>query len=413
MTDDTAMTTHALTDSLMPHLLEQMSTAMLCITDTLEIVYANSAAETLFYISQIRLIHSPVTLFFATDINKDEQTSPETATSTNTLNANDFTDLVKRALTYHQGFSLRNVELAPHYLRPKAHHVDIMVTPLSLPNTSDSTSYLLLELTARDRQTRIAHEAQLNQQHAVTRQMIRGVAHEIKNPLAGIRGAAQLLQRSIEQHASEDVSTSADYSEYTSVIINESDRLKELANSMLGSHKLLNLQPTNIHEPLEHVRTLIATQFDKVTIKRDYDSSLPEIAIDADKLIQVFLNISLNAAQALSEYDVEDATLLFKTRIDHNITINTKMHRQCIVISLIDNGPGIPENIQKTLFYPMVSGRAQGTGLGLSIAHDIVQQHSGMLRYTSDVGRTAFQVVLPFTPSNNNTTHNNHERSHS
>lgn len=390
------MPEHSLPDSLLQHLLEQMRTAVVCISNDLTIVYANSAAETLFYVSQIRLVNTPITAFFSTQpaITDTEKTETKLTTAANSLSADELAALIERALSRHQGFTLRNVELAPHYLRRYAHHVDIMVTPLSLSNEQP---YLLLELNLRDRESRIAHEAQLSQQHAMTRQMIRGVAHEIKNPLAGIRGAAQLLQRSLLSETDAQTHQAAEFSEYTNVIINESDRLKDLANSMLGSHKLMNLQPTNIHEPLEHVCKLIASQFGSIRIQRDYDSSLPEIIIDADKLIQVFLNISLNASQALSEHQSENPTLTFKTRIDHNVTINGKMHRQIIVISLIDNGPGIPEKIQKTLFYPMVSGRAQGTGLGLSIAHDIVQQHDGMLRYTSDIGKTEFQVILPLT----------------
>lgn len=396
------MTTPLFTPTLLPHLLEQMRTAVVCITHELEVVYANSAAEMLFYVSHTRLIGTPITTFFT--------------------ESHDVDSLVARALAQHHVFSLRNVALAPHYLRQYTTHVDIMVSPLSLPALPTLTnahehqgSYLLLELTARDRQSRIANEPQLNQQHEATRQMIRGVAHEIKNPLAGIRGAAQLLQRSIEQHAHEK---NSDHTEYTRVIINESDRLSELANSMLGSHNGLNVQPSNIHEPLEHVCTLIASQFDGIQLKRDYDISLPDIYVDSDKLIQVFLNISLNAAQALSEHkqsisnlETWDATLTLKTRIAHHITINGTMHRQLIVVSIIDNGPGIPEHIQKTLFYPMVSGRASGTGLGLSIAHDIVQQHGGLLRFDDDGGNTRFDVVLPLsTTQAASNTHNIHKQ---
>lgn len=382
-----------ITDTLNRTILEQMQTALICTTPDLSVVYANAASEALLYINHVRIQGSNIGQLFE--------------------ECDQLHQLTTRAINNNQAFSLRDVSARPRHL--DGHHalVDLTVTPFQISDQAncDENTYLLFEVTTKDRQAKIAHEEQQNQQHAVTRQMIRGVAHEVKNPLAGIRGAAQLLQRTLKKMAemtehqlSTNIATQTTYHkdmhEFADVIIQESDRLKMLADNMLGSNQLPNITITNIHEPLEHVQLLIKTQFSSLKFVRDYDVSIPDIAIDRNKFVQVILNIAQNAAQALTENSgdenpIADPKLTFKTRIVHNVVLKGKNHRQLLGVSIIDNGKGIPPALQKTLFYPMVTGRAQGTGLGLSIAQDIVQQHGGKITCKSHAGHTVFHVYLP------------------
>lgn len=347
-------------------LLENLQTAIICTDDALTVTFANGAAESLFFASKSKLIGTHISKVIQDD---------------------DFnlTDMALRAKEKTQVFARRDVLLKLKY---KNTLVDYSVTPLG--DGKGKFSGLLFEIYTKDRQARIVREQKINQQHAVTRQLIRGVAHEVKNPLAGIRGAAQLLMRSTG-----DLGLSSEVGEYLDVIIQESDRLKALANAMLGSHRLPNLALTSVHEPLEHVIKLISAQHDHIAITRDYDLSIPEIQLDKHKLIQVFLNISKNAANAMREAGTPAPSLTFKTRIKLGITLGEITHRHVACISIIDNGPGIPDALKDTLFYPMVTGSAKGTGLGLSIAQDIIKQHGGMIECDSRAGRTAFYIYLP------------------
>ena len=206
------------------------------------------------------------------------------------------------------------------------------------------------------------------------REMAKQVAHEIKNPLAGIRGATQLLARSLNDPK---------YDEFTDIIISEVDRLRNLADTMLGSRQLPSYELVNIHEPLERVRSLIVNQTkSKINIIRDYDLSLPEVMADRDQLIQVMLNICANAVQAMTEhpdfFTEHRPELILRTRIQRLVTINGVLNRSTVRVDIEDNGPGVPEDILESVFYPLVTGRANGTGLGLSIAQNIMHQHNGM-----------------------------------
>ena len=260
-------------------------------------------------------------------------------------------------------------------------HVDLIVTPVA----DDGPPELLVELQPVDRLLRISREESLVYAHETTRAVIRGLAHEIKNPLGGIRGAAQLLARELPDE---------ELSEYTRVIIREADRLRDLVDRLLGPHKQLDLHPLNIHEVLEHVRNLtIAESGDRVTIIRDYDPSLPEFPGDRAQLVQAVLNVMRNALQAADNPD--DCTIILRTRSQRQFTIGAQLHRLVCRIDLVDNGPGIPTEMLHSIFAPMVTGRADGTGLGLSIAQSIVNRHGGLLECENEPGQTRFTIYLP------------------
>ncbi len=265
--------------------------------------------------------------------------------------------------------------------------VDYAVTPLT---AQDGQTHLLMELQPMDRLLRIAREEAMSTTHMATRQLIRGVAHEIKNPLGGLRGAAQLLARALHDPELE---------EYTRVIIEEADRLRHLVDRMLGSRRLPQPRRINVHECLERVRALVMAEAgDAIDVERDYDPSLPDLYSDPDQLIQVLLNIGGNALQALRENPQpgQRGRILLRSRSQRQFTIGSVRHRLVLRLDIEDNGPGIPEALQAAIFYPMVSGRAAGTGLGLSIAQDIISQAGGLIECESQPGRTLFSVYLPW-----------------
>jgi len=261
-------------------------------------------------------------------------------------------------------------------------HVDLSITPVQ---GGANDSGLLVEIQAVDRLLKISREeGQLHAQEA-TRAVIRGLAHEIKNPLGGIRGAAQLLARELPDEGLE---------EYTRVIIREADRLRDLVDRLLGPRQQLDLQHLNIHEVLEHVRNLIlAESGNQANLIRDYDPSLPEFPGDRSQLIQVILNIMRNALQ-MAPMPAE-CTITLRTRSRRQFTIGARRHRLVCQIDIIDDGPGVPEDLQHAIFVPMVTGRADGTGLGLSIAQSIVNRHGGLLECESEPGNTRFTLYLP------------------
>jgi two-component system nitrogen regulation sensor histidine kinase GlnL len=218
-----------------------------------------------------------------------------------------------------------------------------------------------------------------------TRKLVRGLAHEVKNPLGGLRGAAQLLEREL---------TDDSLKEYTRIIIDEADRLTDLVDRMLGPNREPLLDDVNVHAVLEHVVRLVdAELLGQVEFSRDYDPSLPSIRGDESQLIQALLNIISNASQALE--DVPHPSIKLRTRIVRNFTVGTLLHRLVVQIDIIDNGPGIPEDMLDRIFFPMISGRPDGTGLGLAITQNIVGQHGGIIECESRPGRTCFSVFLP------------------
>lgn len=242
---------------------------------------------------------------------------------------------------------------------------------------------ILIELQQLDRHLRISKEEQLLAQENISRMLMRGFAHEIKNPLGGLRGAAQLLELELQDN---------DLKEYTQIIIKEADRMKVLMDKMLGPNKVPNKVALNIHEPLERVRQLVQAEVsDLISIKGDYDPSIPELKADKNQLIQAFLNIVRNAAQAIQK----KGEITLRTRIYRQITIAGKKHKLAARIDIIDNGTGIKPEIINQIFFPMITGRQDGTGLGLPISQSIINQYNGIIECTSSEKNTTFSIFLP------------------
>ena len=344
--------------ALFRRILENTNAAILVFDDSMRLTYLNPAGEMLFAISMTRALGSTLISFF-----KDSEEFALSAAHGAKTN-HPFTE---RELVFH----------LPHERKITA---DCTVTPL--PDSTHGAA-LLIELSQIDRQLRIAREENLLAQHNATRDVIRGMAHEIKNPLGGLRGAAQLLESELE---------SDELKEYTGIIIQEADRLQNLLNRMLGPNTLPQKQHINIHEQLEHVRQLVKNDIPEgIKIIRDYDPSVPDLYADPDLMIQAVLNLVRNATQALGN----SGQIILRTRIQRQITIGPKRHKLMACIEVIDNGPGIPANILDKVFYPMVTGRAEGTGLGLPIAQALINQHNGLIECTSTPGNTVFTILIP------------------
>jgi two-component system nitrogen regulation sensor histidine kinase GlnL len=263
--------------------------------------------------------------------------------------------------------------------------VHVIVTQME--HRSDRVLVEMLEVEQQARQDRDEHAHKLV---AANKELIRNLAHEIKNPLGGIRGAAQLLAMEL---------TSRELTEYTQVIIHEADRLQALVDRLLAPHRKPHVVgDVNIHEVCERVRALILAEFPRgLAVQRDYDTSIPEFRGDREQLIQAVLNIAHNAAQALAERmaDPGDARLVLRTRVARQVTIGKQRFKLALELHIEDNGPGVPEDIRDRIFYPLVSGRDGGSGLGLTLAQTFVQQHQGLIACDSEPGRTVFRLLLP------------------
>ena len=253
----------------------------------------------------------------------------------------------------------------------------------------DGHDDVVVELLPLEQRTRQQRETRLFDQAQANKELIRSLAHEIKNPLGGIRGAAQLLQMELDSRELKD---------YTQVIIHEADRLQSLVDRLLAPHRKPHVVgPVNIHEVLERVRTLVLAEYPRgLKVLRDYDTSLPEFQGDKEQLIQALLNVAQNAAQVLSAERAQGgAEILFKTRVARQVTLGKTRYKLALELHVIDNGPGVPEAIRDRLFYPLVSGRDGGTGLGLTLAQTFVQQHQGLIECDSQPGRTDFRILIP------------------
>lgn len=342
------------------NLLNYLNHAVLLTDDNCRVVYMTPSAEAMFSISrrkaaQLDLCALPV---------GDGETL--------------FGDYLKRTLRSAQPFTHREMSITlPDQNRTIT--VDCTVTMLQ----EEGETGLLIELSQIDRILRIAREEQLINQHQANREVIRGMAHEIKNPLGGIRGAAQLLERELP---------SEEQKEFTQIIISEVDRLQGLINRMLGPNRLPQKDDLNIHEVIEHVIRLVEveTQGDLEFVK-DYDPSIPNIWVDRGQLIQAVLNIVRNAWEAIGK----GGRITLRTRALRRFTIGYTTHRLVLSIDIIDNGPGIPAELKEQIFYPMVTGRSEGTGLGLPIAQALINQHGGLIECQSRPGQTQFTIYLP------------------
>lgn len=274
------------------------------------------------------------------------------------------------------------LRLGPNEVEPEERIIDCRVSLLS---SATHAAHLLVEMTDVTRRSKINRENALIIQHGAGRQMIRQLAHEIKNPLGGLRGAAQLLSRQLD---------SRELQEYTAVIISEADRLVGLVDTLLGPGGPPNKQPSNVHELVEYVIRLVqADADDKLQVVRDYDPGLPLIDLDRDQLVQALLNILQNAAVALDE----QGRITVRTRAVMNFTIGDVRHRVIASIEIEDDGPGIPADLQESIFYPLVTSRPDGTGLGLPVAQDLLSRHGGLIEFESKPGRTVFLVRIPLS----------------
>jgi two-component system nitrogen regulation sensor histidine kinase GlnL len=294
----------------------------------------------------------------------------------------EFRDMLNRCL--ENGLTYANeMRLPATEADAEERLVDCRVSLLSLNTEAGS---LLVEMTDVTRRSKISRENALLVQHGAGRQMIRQLAHEIKNPLGGLRGAAQLLERQLEND---------ELREYTSVIISEADRLAGLVNTLLGPGGPPNKQPLNVHELLEYVVRLVeADKGKKLRFIRDYDAGLPLIELDRDQMVQAILNVVQNAAAALDG----QGTVTLRSRAIMNFTIGNIRHPVVASIEIEDDGPGIPTELQDSVFYPLVTGRADGTGLGLPVAQELISRHGGLIEFESRPGKTIFQLQIPLLP---------------
>ena len=273
--------------------------------------------------------------------------------------------------------------------KPGASHGETLPVRVTV-NQIEGSRNVVFEVVEIEQQTRQEREERALEQAQATKELIRNLAHEIKNPLGGIRGAAQLLEMEIE---------SRPLTEYTQVIIDEADRLQVLVDRLLAPHRKPHVVGSvNIHEVCERVRALIDAEFPKgLTTVRDYDTSIPEFRGDREQLIQAVLNIAHNAAEALAErIEIGDARITLRTRVARQITLGKHRYRLALELHIEDNGPGVPESLRERIFFPLVSGREGGSGLGLTLAQTFIQQHHGTVEFESEPGRTVFKIVIPF-----------------
>jgi two-component system nitrogen regulation sensor histidine kinase GlnL len=284
--------------------------------------------------------------------------------------------LVARSLASGEALAMRGVELTPFARDDARYHVDLSVTPLAEGGA-------LLEIADTTQPSRITRDTALLAQQGGSRLMARQLAHEIKNPLGGLRGAAQLLERELPNE---------ELKEYTRVIIGEADRLRALVDSLLGPTRPMRRAPLNVHELIDHVYRLARAEAPAgISIERDYDPSLPPLVLDRDLMVQAMLNLARNAVQALGER----GALTLRSRALTQATIGTERHRVVASLQFEDDGPGVPAELGETIFYPLVSARAGGTGLGLAVAQDIATRHGGIIEFDSRPGRTVFSLLLP------------------
>ncbi|HQR61173.1 MAG TPA: nitrogen regulation protein NR(II) [Methylophilaceae bacterium] len=346
--------------------LEHLSTAVLLLDDQGFVLYTNPAAELLFAVSANQINgHTLAQVFPGCDILLAAVTS--SLASNSPFREHEFLITTLRHHSFAATCTATPVELAP--------------------------ARLVLEFQQMDQQLRIAREERMLIQQQANAELLRNLAHEIRNPLGGLRGAAQLLEHELPQPG---------LREYTQVIIKEADRLQQLMDRLLVPHRVPKYEPTNIHEVLERVRSLLLAESPQgVSIWRDYDTSLPDLIGDREKLIQAVLNIARNAVQAMQG----QGEIVFRTRAERQVTLAKKRYRVAIKLQIIDNGPGIPKEIRDRIFYPLVSGRAEGSGLGLTLAQTFITQHHGMIDCESEPGRTCFTILLPLEATAYKPTH--------
>ena len=338
-------------------LVSQLTVGVLTVDGAGRILTMNSAAENLLGTSQRSAVNESL-----------EALAP---------GFDPLAELVERASQHQQTFG-RTLNIPA----PQRDGSELELTARVSPVDSEHGHVLLIELVDITHRYHLDRESALVNQHGVSRRMLRQLAHEIRNPLGGLRGAAQLLERELDD---------ATLTEFTRVIIGEADRLAGLVDALLGPGGPANMQRANIHAVLEHVATIVSSAAPELELVRDYDPSLPEIVMDQDQLTQAMLNLVQNSSQATRD----KGRIVIRTRVRSNVMLQQQMQRMVVAVEIEDNGPGVPEEIADTLFYPLVTGRSDGTGLGLPLAQDLVNRHGGLIEYESKPGLTVFTVLLP------------------
>ena len=337
--------------------LELLATAVVLLDGELDIRYVNPAAENLFELSKRQLVGHPAKLVFG--------------------DAPALFQAIEKALANGASFTEQELEIGIGKARL---HLSCTVSIIDVAG-----AVLALEFRHIDQQLKIAREERLLEQQQANRDLIRSLAHEIKNPLGGIRGAAQLLERELERRP---------LREYTQVIIGEADRLQALVDRLLTPHRMPKYQKVNIHEILARVGTVVQAEFPRLAILSDFDISLPEFDGDPEQLTQAIFNVVRNAAQAL-EGALGVPQIRLTTRVARGVTLAKRRYRLALALLVEDNGPGVPESIRDRIFFPLVSGREGGSGLGLTIAQTFVTQHNGAIECESVPGHTTFTILLP------------------
>ena len=341
--------------------MEDLATAVFACDKDLVIKYINPSAEILFELSYDQAFNENINLFFE--------------------EIYFFKDALKQAKTKQSSY--REYEYFVKTKQNKTICVSFTITPIEKKEFD-----FIVEFSQMDQQLRVAREERMFIQQQANSELLRNLAHEIRNPLGGLRGAAQLLEKELDEKS---------LKEYTQVIINEADRLQNLMNKLLIPHQLPIYKKTNIHEVLERVRSLLLSEFpENLKLTRDYDVSLPEFIGDREKLIQAVLNVARNGVQAMFEdKPAEKMNLYFITRAESQIVFHKKKHTTAIRLDIVDSGPGIKKELLDKIFYPLVSGRESGSGLGLSLAQNFITQHNGMIDCSSFPGNTKFSIILP------------------
>jgi two-component system nitrogen regulation sensor histidine kinase GlnL len=347
-------------------ILDNMTTSLLLVDRSQNLLYLNIGAETLLGVSRNQALGRNLSELMRGSI--------------------DLSTLISRAFESWQPYARRELTMQSPITNEEL-IIDCAVTPV---DDVGSGAAMLLEIADATQHQRLTRETALLNQIGGSRLMIRQLAHEVKNPLGGLRGAAQLLERQL---------TDPTMREYTSIIISEADRLKALVDSLLGPGRAPNKEMVNVHELIQHVRQLLVAEAPAgIVIERDYDPSLPPMSLDRNQLIQAMLNLGRNAVQAMNT----SGQLVLRTRALTNVNIGTRRHRVVACVQFEDNGPGVPEHLQSTLFYPFVTGRQEGTGLGLAVAQDLVSRHHGLIEFESRPGRTIFTMLLPIHANDSN-----------
>ncbi|MGB2816485.1 MAG: nitrogen regulation protein NR(II) [Burkholderiaceae bacterium] len=341
--------------------LDLLSTAVLLLDSGARVVHVNQSAELLFDISRKTLLGQPVGRVLG-----DEA---------------EIRQLVADAESNAFGQRRQIMELRRTGREP------LLVQVTATAQYGEATP-VVLEVSEIEQQLKVDREERQLGLTEANRQLLRNLAHEIKNPLGGVRGAAQLLESELK----------ADQREYTRVIIAEADRLQALVDRLLVPHRSPRVvADVNVHEVLERVRMIMLAEFPRgLTIERDYDASAPEFRGDKEQLIQAVLNVVRNAAEALEDRIASgDARIILRTRVARQVTVARARHRLALDLHIIDNGPGIPDELKDRIFFPLVSGRDTGTGLGLTLAQTFIQQHDGLIEVDSRPGRTDFRILIP------------------